>query len=60
MFDVLEGPKEEQSSDNSADKGVREVANRPYIQGFAVTIYVQNFHGKNTKTFLNTHKRRPK
>lgn len=39
---------------------VREVANRPYIQGFALTIYVQDFHGKNSKMFLNTHKRRPK
>lgn len=31
MLDVLEGQKGEQSSDNRADAGVREVANKPYI-----------------------------
>ena len=56
---MLEGQKGEQYSENSVDQGVREVANRPRMQAFALIMYVQGFHGKS-KAFPNTHKRRPK
>lgn len=52
MFHLLEGQKREQSGDNNADKGVREVANRLCIQISTLIIYAPDFHGKHSKIFL--------
>lgn len=67
MFEVLVGQKGELYSENSGDcvcvfggPAVRKVANRLPMQVFTLMMYVQNFYGKSSKAFPNTHKRRLK
>lgn len=40
-------------------QGMREMDNRPCIQVSTLKIYAPDFHGKHSKIFLTTHKRRP-